>query len=69
MCASPQALATVRAVKNFKRWGSFATAKFLFNQGVPLNMIKHALRIERIKRARALGPWWWWLVEREESCG
>lgn len=69
MCASPQALAAVRAAKNFKRWGSFAAAKFLFNRGVPLNMIQHAVRIERIKRSKRMRAFGRWLAEQEQSCG
>ena len=48
--ASEQARATVRAVKNLKRWGAYATAHYLFKRGVKADMFGAALDFERRRK-------------------
>lgn len=47
MNASPQAIAAVRAAKNRRRWGTYATERYLEKNNVPALMWNIARNVER----------------------
>lgn len=45
----PHASAAIRAVRNIRSWGVWATGRFLAKRGVPLRLTLLALRLESSK--------------------
>lgn len=51
MSASPQALAAVRAAKNERRWGVYATYRYLTKRGVTFQMYMAATSFESRRKS------------------
>ena len=46
MTISPQAVMAIRAARNRRRWGRWATARYLAKRGVPLRLYQIAIALE-----------------------
>lgn len=55
MAASPQALAAVKAAKNYDRWGAHAATMYASRRGVSIEMLCMALGAESRRAKRAKG--------------
>jgi hypothetical protein len=52
-CASPQALAAVRATKNWRRWGYMAATKAMLNAKVPPLMFAMVCEFEVRRQSKS----------------
>lgn len=53
--ASKQAVAAVRAAKNYDRWGAFAATRYASRHGVSITMLCMALGFEQQRTKRQGG--------------
>lgn len=53
--ASKQAIAAVRAAKNYDRWGAFAATRYASRHGVSVTMLCMALGFEQQRAKRVQG--------------
>ncbi len=53
--ASKQAIAAVRAAKNYERWGAFAATRYASRHDVPVSMFCMALGFEQQRAKRVQG--------------
>lgn len=52
MTASTQAVAAIRADKNRRQWGEFASLRYAEKRGVPFPMYLVAVRVETARKSK-----------------
>ena len=67
--ASPQAIAAVKAAKNHRRWGAFATERYLQKRNVPCRLSSAAFDFEHRREIKRHNDAIYGLIERLKDKG
>lgn len=67
--ASPQAIAAVKAAKNHRRWGAFATERYLQKRNVPCQLSSVAFDFEHRREIKRHNESMFELIERLKDEG